>query len=578
MSEEAAAILQLLGPVALLLPHGRPVRLGARPLGLLTLLALQMPRVVSADRLIADLWGPTPPPSARNAVQVHVSALRSVLGPAALLTQAPGYRLDPQHVTTDVARFEQAWRAGLADADPVRRSALLAQALALWRGEPLANLEGGSFTAAARALAEQHQHVLDERIDADLAAGRAASLVAELTELVRTPALRERRWCQLALALYRSGRQAEALATLQHVRRALDEQLGLTPSADLRVLEMRMLRQDAHLDEASRPVAQVPASPADALAPDLDPPLPRAPAPLSTTPLLGRDAELDRLLEVVDDPAVRLVTVLGTGGIGKTRIAQAVAEQRPGALWVSLEATTDPTTVLEVIAGQLGVHGDADGVLQGPLVHLLTGRLLILDNLEHLLAGAPLVQALLVAVPQLTVLTTSRVALQAVGEAEFQLSPLSADDHGAGVELFLDRARAAGAALTDDPRTRAQLAALVARLDGLPLAIELAAARARLLPPAALLARLSATGDLPPVGGPRPERHRSLTATMDWSYGLLRPAAQQVLARLSVFADGFTLDAAEQVCAPLGVDAARCLRGPVPPAGDRPVVCGRAAG
>ena len=554
MTDDVPAVIKLLGPVVVLLPHGRPARLGARPLGLLTLLTLQAPRVVSAERLVDDMWTAPRPPTARNAVQVHVSALRSILGPGAVRTESPGYRLDPRRITSDVSEFERIRRLATAEPDPVLRSALLAEALAMWQGEPLANLEGPAFAAAARSLEEQRQHVLDERFDADLEAGRASSLVAELTDLVRVTPMRERRRRQLALALYWSGRQGEALDTLQQFRRELDSQRGLAPSAELRELEAAFRRQDPGLVAPAPERAATTSGHAVVPEPAEDVPPETATVPLSTSPLMGREAELERVLEVVDDPEVRLVTLLGTGGIGKTRMAQAVAERRPGAVWVSLETVTDPSELLQVIASDLGVTGDPDGDARGALKSRLTGRLLVLDNMEHLLAGAPLVHGLLGAVPRLTVLATSRVALQVVGEVEFQLPPLAGGEAGAGVELFLARARAAGASLPDDPQTRAELATLVARLDGLPLAIELAAARARLLPPASLLARLTATGDLPPVRGPRPERHRSLTATMDWSYGLLSPASQRVLARLSVFSGGFSLDAAEQLCAPLGVD------------------------
>ena len=507
--------IRVLGPAEAIASGGLVPLHGAKPRRLLAALALRVGEPVSTERLIEQIWDDAPPERATNTLQGYVSSLRKALGADAIERRPGGYALAVEPESVDVVRFRRLV-AEAAGSEPARAAPLLRSALALWRGEP--DLD-------APRLEELRLAAVEQRVDADLAVGLAPELVPELEALVREQPLRERLRRQLMLALYRSGRQAEALEAYRAARELLLGELGLDPSPELQELERAILRQDPALD-APPPPQRGPFS-----------------LPLPATPIVGRVRELE-LADALLDGGTRLLTFTGPGGIGKTRLALEVAHRRvrayaDGALFVGLDTVSDTALVAPAILGALGVHAEAD------LAAELRGRelLLVLDNFEQLVDAAPLLPELLASAPGLRVLVTSRRLLRLAGEHELPVPPLAE-----AADLFVARARAVAPGL--DAEAHAEIVeSICERLDGLPLAIELAAARARLLPPAALLERLTGRLELLTGGGrDAPERQRTVRATIDWSYRLLEPAEQTLFARLGVFAGGATLAAAEEVC------------------------------
>jgi predicted ATPase/DNA-binding SARP family transcriptional activator/class 3 adenylate cyclase len=519
----AVSEVRLLGSFEVLADDGVPLKLpGGKPRALLALLALEAGRVVSVDRLIDGLWGEHPPATAPKVILGYVSRLRKLLPPGLLETRDPGYVLNVVG-RRDLDRFEAMRAEATALATGARWRAAaerLAEALALWRGPPLADVARELvLPGEVTRLEELRQLALEERIDADLALGREAQLLPELEALIQAEPLRERPRGQLMLTLYRLGRQSDALNVYRQTRHLLVEELGIEPGGELQRLERQILRQDEAL--AAAPTA-------DRL----------RPLPASLTPLVGRLGEIDELGRLLGRDDARLVTLVGPGGVGKTRLALAVAELRAEAVFVELASVGEPALVRSAIAGELGLKDE------GALVDWLRSRdlLLVLDNFEHLLDAAPVVPALLAAAPGLHVLATSREPLDVRAERVYTVAPLPTDD---AVDLFIERAAAAGAEVGYGP----EVVEICRRLDCLPLAMELAAARARTLEPGELLERLGQRLELL-TRGPRdlPERQRTLRATIEWSHNLLDPEEQQVFARLGVFAGGCTLELAESVC------------------------------
>lgn len=515
----------ILGPVEAHAPDGTPVALGGPQLrGLLALLALDAGRVISAERLIDGLHGENPPEGAGEALQSQVSRLRRRLrdggAPDGLVEFTPaGYRLavDPQDV--DVHRFERLTAQARETADPAAKLALFGDALALWRGPAF---DGLADPPRAARLAELRAAATEDRIEAGLALGHHERLVAELRELTREHPLRERLAAQLMRALHGGGRSAEALAVFAETRDRLADELGADPSPEL---------ADAHV-AVLRAAAPAPAR--------------RVPVPLSG---FVERAELDRLRTTLR--AARLVTLTGPGGAGKTRLAVEAASREPGEVcFVELAATTEvPQAVLAALGlREQGVLSSAAAA--GPADRLAAGLadrplLLVLDNCEHVVAeAARLVRRLLGACPGLRVLATSREALGLTGET---LVPVGALAAGAAERLFVDRAAAVVPGVVLDPAT---VARICAALDGLPLAIELAAARLRSLTAEDVAARLDDRFRLLSRGERTAEpRHRTLRGVVEWSWDLLEPDEQRLAGRFAVFAGGARLAAVERVCA-----------------------------
>ncbi len=529
---------QLLGPLSATV-GGEPLELGGpKRRALLAALLLEANHVVSRDRLVDALWGEEPPDTARNTIQVYVSQLRKLLPDGMLETAPPGYRLAVDPETVDLFEFDRLSKEGqaaLTVGDAARAAETLRTALELWHGRPLADLQWEPLAQAEVArLEELRLTALEDRIDADLALGRHGQVVAELEQLVAEQPLRERLRGQLMLALYRAGRQADALAVYQRARKTFVDELGIEPSASLRKLERAILEQDPSLNVTRAG----PAAPR------------RIPTP--PTPLLGREGELAALAQLVRSEGARLVTLLGTGGIGKSRLAlelcrRLAPEFKQGAAFATLATVRDPSLVSRAILEALGipeVGHDADELLTKSLAD--SELLLVVDNFEQVLPAARKIAHLLDAAPKVKVVVTSRAPLHIAAEQEFPVPPL-ADDEAA--ELFVSRAQAANPRFDLSEQNAAAVAELCARLDGLPLAIELAAARTKLLPPATLLSRLTNRLELL-TGGRRdaPKHQQTLRLTFDWSYDLLDADAQRLFAQLGVFAGGCTLASAEAVC------------------------------
>ena len=527
----------LLGPVGLRI-DGRDVPLGGpRQRALLALLALQPGRVLSADALIEELWAGEPTDGADTTLRSYVSRLRRSLEGATTIQRTDrGYVLAVAPEAVDALEFERLVREGgaLLDQGAARRGKeRMAGALALWRGRPFGDLgRDGALRTATERLEELRLLALERRIEAELALGGSAEVIDELERLVHANPFRERLWQHLMLALYRAGRQADSLAAYHRARAALDE-LGIEPGDDLRVLEAAILRQEV---------------PAPAGADE------RSPLPLPVSSFVGRDAEIAGIEERL--PRERLLTLTGVGGVGKTRLALEVARRAApefgdGVAFVDFSPLVDPALVAGEIAGALGVReqGDSD------LVDLLATHvraadlLLVLDNCEHVRgAAADIVERLLLAGPRVRVLATSRAPLGVAGEAELPVQPL--DLGSDAVSLLLARARAARPSITDDAATIATAARICRDLEGLPLAIELAAARARSLSLNDIAQRLDDRFRFL-VSWRRltTARHRTLREAMDWSHELLAPEEQALLAGLSVFLGGFSLAAVAAVAA-----------------------------
>ena len=540
---------RILGPLEVA-EGGRLVRLQAAKLrSLLGILLVRAGETVSTDGLVDALWPERPPATARKLAQIYISQLRRAGVGGRIVTRSPGYALVlGDDDVLDRNRFEEL-TVPRPDAGPAEAAERLREGLALWRGPALAEFrfEPWAQTETAR-LEELRLTALELRIEADLALGRHQEVVAELDALVSDEPLRERLRRQLMLALYRSGRQADALEVYRVGRRVLVDELGIEPSEDLQRLEQAILRQDESL-EATPP------------APGRIVELPRPPKAL-----IGREhllLEIDALLA----GDVRLLTLCGAGGSGKTRLAleaawNALPRFTDGAVFVPLASITDPALVLQTVARSLGLREGGSATLEETLRVFLRARrlLLVLDNLEHLLEAGPPLAELLAEAADVCMLATSRAALRLSIERAYNVPPLALPgkdeleleglEQCESVALFVERARAVSPNFALSSDNAGEVAEICVRLDGLPLAIELAAARLRVLTPTGLLARLERRLPLLSEGErDLPARQQTLTATIDWSHGLLRASDQELLARVSVFGGAFTIEAAESICA-----------------------------
>ena len=547
-AEGGAIEFRLLGPVEAI-RDGTPLPLGGRrQRALLALLLLQSGRAVSADRLAEELWHGRPPPGAAATLRAYVSKLRTALGDEApISSSAAGYALEVPSEWVDARRFErladegrEAWARGAA-----RRAAeRLRAALDLWQGRPFAGLEEESaLQLEAQRLEELRLLALEDRIEADLTLGAAEDLVDELEMLAREHPYRERLWRQLMLALYRAERQADALAAYREARRMLDEELGLEPSEELKDLEVAILRHEV---------------------PPARPPEERHNLPTPPTSFVGRESELAEVERLLG--AARLLTLTGVGGAGKTRLAVEAAHRArlgfpDGAFFVDLAPLADPELAAQQVAAALEVREHPEKPLDRQLADVFRDGelLLVLDNCEHVREPvAELVHGLLTGCPRLRVLATSREPLGVPGEVDYPVPPLSLPPADADAEelraseavlLLLARSRESRPALGDDARILASAGRICRDLDGLPLAIELAAARVKALSLDEIAARLADRFRFL-VSWRRlaAARHRTLREAMDWSYELLPDAERELLSRLSVFAGGFDVATAAAVC------------------------------
>ncbi|MFC4012461.1 BTAD domain-containing putative transcriptional regulator [Nonomuraea purpurea] len=525
----------VLGPLTVWAGDGTPVPVPeAKVRALLADLLIHRGGPVSADRLIEDLWGERPPANPAAALRVKVSQLRGALGDRELIAyRAPGYVLGAEAESVDAGLFESLLGSAQHNDDPRVRAPLLRRALDLWRGAAYAEFAEEPFARAAVArLEEQRLVALESLAEARVALGEHGLVAAELAGLVAAHPLRERLRAVHVRALYRAGRQSEALAGYADLRRRLADELGLDPGPELVALHQAILEQDPSLEAPARPGTNLP-------------------APL--TRLVGRDpavAEIRSLLH-----ANRLVTLTGPGGVGKTRLALAAATGFSGGVWLvelaALQRGSALVEVAEAIAAVLGLRDDVapswpEGRLLDRLAAALDGKrtLLVLDNCEHVVEQvATLSGRLLRAAPELRILATTQESLRIEGEALWVVPPLERE---AAVELFAERA-----GIEPD----ADVAEICARLDGLPLALELAATRMRALTPRQLADRLDDRFRLLASGRRgAPPRQQTLRAMIDWSWELLTEDERVVLRRLAVHADGCTLEAAEEVCAEPGVD------------------------
>jgi predicted ATPase/DNA-binding SARP family transcriptional activator/tetratricopeptide (TPR) repeat protein len=517
---------------------------GAKMRALVAILALHVGRPVPTDQLVDALWGEDPPPAVRNGLQGLVSKLRRALGSTDVVAmRGGGYALELDPTAVDVHRYEQLVteaREAAVDGDHAGAIRRLTAAELLWRGDPLIDFTYEQFASTTIGrLTELRVTAIEERLDLEMQVGGHQGVIGELELLVTAHPLRERPRGLLMVALYRAGRQADALRVFQDGRRILGDELGLDPGPDLRKLEAAILAQDPTLDAPS-------AGPAAVALADVRPTIPE-----SLTPLLGRDAEVEVLTQLITES--RLVTLVGSGGVGKTRLALEAARGASnrfsfGACLVELAPVGDPAAVPAAIASALNLPDPSR------ISEIIGERdmLIILDNCEHLIStAAEIAEDLLRRCPSLHLLATSREGLRVNGETIWPVPPLRAGD---AVQLFAERARAGGAQLDLSDDVVLVITDICARLDGLPLAIELAASRTRAFPVSQLASRLNDRFRLL-TGGSRTAlpRQQTLRAVVDWSYELLFDDEQRLFERLSVFPGGCDLATAEAVCADDGL-------------------------
>jgi predicted ATPase/DNA-binding SARP family transcriptional activator len=531
----------LLGPVELRRDGERIALPGGKVTELLVRLALEAGRTVRSERLIDDLWGDEGFGTAKNTLQSKVSQLRRALGdPELVKGGAAGYSLalEPSAVDAiEVCRLAELTSTLLAAGDSREAFRSSSAALELFRGESLADTGDAEWLRPHRArLVEVHHQLIEDSMAARLEMGAAAELIGELEALVQLDPLRERLRGQLMLALYRAGRQAEALRAYQAARAVLGEELGLEPGRDLQRLEAAILVQDTDLDLPERKDAAA-GRQGDARTGNL---------PAAVSSFVGRSRELDEVSDLV--ATRRLVTLVGPGGAGKTRLALEVGERvladfADGVWLVEFAPLRSGRDVAAAVAATLGLD-DSDRLER----YVAQRRMLLLfDNCEHVIDDAATVAAsVLRAGAGVTVLATSRERLGATGE---MLYPLQSLEAGEAAELFVQRARSGGlpAAAVDQLDA---IARICDQLDRMPLALELAAARTRSLSLDEIVERVEDRFALL-TGGDRTAapRHQTLRGVVDWSYELLFSAEQRVFRHVSIFAGGFDLHAAESVCA-----------------------------
>lgn len=548
--------VRTLGPLEVEDELGRAVEVGSpKAQALFALLVIHANHVLSTDRIIDELWGEQPPSDGARNVRVYVSRLREVLEPdrakrapgRLIVTEPSGYalRIDPEDI--DALRFERLVgeaREEMAD-DPDSSRKTIAEALSLWRDRPLAGLVFDEFAQSeVRRLEELHLSALELGHEASIRVGEHSSTIPDLEKLVAEHPLRERLVALLMEALAGSGRQAEALRAYRSLELRLADDIGLEPSVELRLLEERiLLQQEQRSEERSLPSPE-----ANAV----------ANLPARFTSLVGRESDLDEVARLLE--RTRLLTLTGPGGGGKTSLAieaaRSAAAQYSGRVWlVDFSPLGDSTGVTAAVADALGVKDEADVPLESVIAAALRlePSLLLFDNCEHVLdVVSSLVVELLQAVPELTIVCTSRRSLAVDGESVYEVAPLGLPPVGAGVEelratassrLFSERTVAVSPEFQLTIENAADVATLCRRLDGIPLAIELAASNLRSMTTGEVVESL---GDRLSLGGRQHgvAHHITLRDTMQWSYDLLDEAEQRLFDRLSVFAGRFSREAA----------------------------------
>jgi predicted ATPase/DNA-binding SARP family transcriptional activator len=541
---------RILGPLEVVDSSGSLLNIpAAMQRSLLALLLIHNNEVQSKDRIMDALWGEDPPAGGHNTLRFHVSKLRSCLGSESdrLVTQPPGYLLQAANDEIDANLFEMAiTEAGsILEDDPMSAGKRYRDALELWRGPALVDVEYETFarTEIAR-LEEMKLAALEGRFEADLGAGRHDELVGELRALVSEYPLRERLWAALMTALYRSGRQSDALRAYQEARNVLGDELGIEPSEELRDLEDKVLLHDESID------TPVPPTRGGSL-----------PIPVST--FVGRKRELSTIRRLLRKG--RLLTLTGVGGVGKTRLALEIAsgaqdEYADGVWYVDLASLDSAEMVPLGLADVLGLRTRSEALVSHDILARLarTESLLLFDNCEHLVEGvAELAAEILASCPQVKVLATSRELLDVAGEVTLAVPPMVVPTEGSEevvdadcVALFVERAQAATPHVEFAETDIETIRGLCGVLDGLPLAIELAAARTRVLSLQQLEKRLDDRFSvLSARSRAGPARQRTLQAAIDWSYELLATAEQRLFSSLCLFAGTFSLDAAEAVVA-----------------------------
>ena len=507
---------------------------------LLAVLLVEANRTVTADRLCEELWTGRLPDDPNGALRTQVSRLRRTLPEDTLIvTDAGGYRLVVNRGDVDAARFEQLLAAAVEVNAPDALH-LIDAALDLWRGVPLEEFIDRPFAQIeSRRLEELRGGARERRASLLLAAGRPADATAELEVLLAEQPERERARVLLMEALYEQGRHTSAIEVYQSWRRTLGDEYGLEPSPALQQSEQRILQHAVISTEDGQPAAAF-----------------SVPVPRPASSFIGRDTDLRGVGDLLHRQ--RLVTLWGPGGVGKTRLATEVAAHvapgyPDGVFICDLTVLSSDASVARAVANILGMHELGDRGLEAQIAERLAHRraLIILDNCEHVLEGAAhLARHLVQSTAAVDVLTTSRERLGVDAEHVWELAPLPATGSDSpAVALFLDRARASDRSWCAAPDELDTIANICQRLDGLPLGIELAAARVRWLAVGDLLHVLEQRLEILTGGAGSPPRHRSLRAIIDWSYAQLGPIEQAVFDRLSIFRGLFDLDAATAVVA-----------------------------
>jgi predicted ATPase/DNA-binding SARP family transcriptional activator len=554
----------ILGPLEVLTDGAAVQVTGSRLRAVITRLAVDAPNPVSTAALVDALWPVGAPGDPTNALQSLMSRVRRSLGDAGLVQQVgDGYRLPLRRTDVDAVLFEQLVRTGrreVREGSAAAARKTLDTALQLWRGLPLADAGDAAYAAGPRArLNELRLDAQGDHVAAMLALGQPAEVLPDIEMLAAAEPFREQFTALLVRALAATGRTADALAAYERHRDRLAEELGLDPGPELQELHLSVLRGTTRNTTTDRAAPRVRR---------------RSNVPTAVTSLIGREAEVERVTGLLDNG--RLVTVTGPGGAGKTRLAAEIAHLRaglePDGVWlVELAPVTDEHAIAQATLGAIGlldtrvVERRADAQSRDSTEYLLevlaeAQCLLLIDNCEHLInPTAALIERLLANCPGVRILATSREPLGIPGEALCVLPPLELPPATAGarealrypaVQLLVERAMSVSRDFVVDGRTVADVIEVVRRLDGLPLAIELAAARLRVLPIAEISRRLSDRFRLL-TGGSRTAlpRHRTLRAVVEWSWDLLTPDERLLAERFAVFPGGATDESAAAVCA-----------------------------